>query len=96
MSAVISQGNWKCVGAESGIKFDDVELSANEPEWTDYDEKVRSSNCTTPTPARTKSSYTRCLLRFACTAWLIADRQLTPQANAGVSIMELESKIVRA
>ena len=32
-----SQGTWKCVGVESGTKFD-VDLS--EGEWVDYDEKV--------------------------------------------------------
>ncbi|KAJ2927162.1 hypothetical protein H1R20_g9909, partial [Candolleomyces eurysporus] len=33
------RGTWKCVGAESGTKFDDVDL--NEPEWVDYDEKTQ-------------------------------------------------------
>jgi hypothetical protein len=32
------QGIWKCVGAESGTVFSEVDLS--EGEWTDYDEKV--------------------------------------------------------
>ncbi|KAK7468804.1 hypothetical protein VKT23_003305 [Stygiomarasmius scandens] len=32
------QGIWKCVGAESGTPFTDVDLS--ESEWTDYDEKA--------------------------------------------------------
>lgn len=35
------KGPWKCVGAESGTAFDDVDLS--EGEWTDYDEKVSQS-----------------------------------------------------
>jgi hypothetical protein len=38
------QGGWKCVGAASGSKFDDVDLS--EGEWVDYDEKVRPSQTT--------------------------------------------------
>lgn len=50
------QGTWSCKGAESGTPFDEVELSLEEPEWTEYDEK----------------------------------------ANAGVSVMEFESKIERA
>ncbi|KAJ2920374.1 hypothetical protein MD484_g175, partial [Candolleomyces efflorescens] len=32
-------GIWKCTGAESGTKFDEVDL--NEPEWVDYDEKAQ-------------------------------------------------------
>lgn len=35
-----SQGTWKCVGAESGTAFPEVDLS--EGEWVDYDEKVRA------------------------------------------------------
>ncbi|GAA5997112.1 uncharacterized protein JCM10292_006216 [Rhodotorula paludigena] len=37
------KGEWACVGAESGTKFDEVELSNDEPEWTDYDEKAGAS-----------------------------------------------------
>ena len=38
---------WRCAGAESGTKFEDVELSNDEPEWTEYDEKVSTfSPCT--------------------------------------------------
>lgn len=36
-----AQGIWKCVGAESGTPFNEVELE--EGEWVDYDEKVRVS-----------------------------------------------------
>lgn len=32
------QGIWKCEGAESGTKFDEVDLV--DGEWNDYDEKV--------------------------------------------------------
>ncbi|KZT75116.1 DUF866-domain-containing protein [Daedalea quercina L-15889] len=32
------RGTWRCVGAESGTVFDDVELG--EGEWVDYDEKA--------------------------------------------------------
>ncbi|KAM0792790.1 hypothetical protein ACM66B_002559 [Microbotryomycetes sp. NB124-2] len=35
------KGTWSCVGVESGTKFDEVELSLDEPDgWTDYDEKA--------------------------------------------------------
>ncbi|KAH6917474.1 hypothetical protein BKA70DRAFT_1367901 [Coprinopsis sp. MPI-PUGE-AT-0042] len=33
------QGIWKCVGAESGTVFDEVDLT--EGEWNDYDEKSK-------------------------------------------------------
>jgi len=33
------QGNWRCVGFESGTQFDEVDLTDNE--WTDYDEKAK-------------------------------------------------------
>lgn len=32
------RGIWKCVGQESGTKFDEVDLE--DREWTDYDEKA--------------------------------------------------------
>ncbi|KAJ3499489.1 hypothetical protein NMY22_g19503 [Coprinellus aureogranulatus] len=32
------KGPWKCVGAESGTKFDDIDLG--DGEWVDYDEKA--------------------------------------------------------
>jgi hypothetical protein len=32
---------WKCQGAESGTKFNEVELE--DGEWNDYDEKARPS-----------------------------------------------------
>ncbi|OSX67343.1 hypothetical protein POSPLADRAFT_1129178, partial [Postia placenta MAD-698-R-SB12] len=32
------RGVWKCIGVESGSKFDDVDLE--EGEWVDYDEKA--------------------------------------------------------
>ncbi|TFY64048.1 hypothetical protein EVJ58_g2882 [Rhodofomes roseus] len=34
------RGTWRCVGAESGTVFNEVEL--DEGEWVDYDEKVVS------------------------------------------------------
>ena len=34
----LRQGIWKCVGADSGTVFTDVDLE--EGEWVDYDEKV--------------------------------------------------------
>lgn len=35
------QGTWKCVGVESGTKFENVDLNEGpESEWVDYDEKV--------------------------------------------------------
>ena len=36
------QGTWACKGAESNTPFDEVELSKDEADWNDYDEKVRS------------------------------------------------------
>ncbi|GAA6005335.1 hypothetical protein JCM10207_002942 [Rhodosporidiobolus poonsookiae] len=50
------KGVWSVKGAESGTLFDEVEISADEPEWTDYDEK----------------------------------------AGAGVSVMEVETRVQRA
>lgn len=35
------QGVWIGKGAESGTTFDEVEISLEEPEYSDYDEKVR-------------------------------------------------------
>ncbi|KZP00854.1 DUF866-domain-containing protein [Calocera viscosa TUFC12733] len=35
------QGAWECKGAESGTKFGEIELG--EGEWTDYDEKAKTS-----------------------------------------------------
>lgn len=37
------QGTWTCKGAQSNTPFEEVELSKEEAEWNDYDEKVRSS-----------------------------------------------------
>lgn len=34
----VTQGVWKCIGAESGTVFSEVDL--DEGEWVDYDEKV--------------------------------------------------------
>lgn len=39
---MICQGIWKCVGAESGTAFSEVDLE--EGEWVDYDEKVIAPN----------------------------------------------------
>ncbi|BGP13125.1 hypothetical protein JCM10213_000872 [Rhodosporidiobolus nylandii] len=55
VTAFDPKGVWQCKGAESGTVFDEVEVSEEEPEWTDYDEK----------------------------------------AGAGVSIMEVETRIQR-
>ena len=93
---LMRQGTWRCVGAESGTKFDEVELSNDEPEWTEFDEKVRTS-----------FPYYHLQQRRCCaTAPLSTDEYMSlkadfhadtrPQANAGVSIMEFESKIERA
>ncbi|KAI5477081.1 hypothetical protein MNV49_006880 [Pseudohyphozyma bogoriensis] len=36
------KGIWSCKGVESNTKFDEVELSLDEPDgWTDYDEKAQ-------------------------------------------------------
>jgi hypothetical protein len=41
ITAFDPKGIWSCKGTESGTKFDEVELSLEEPDgWTDYDEKV--------------------------------------------------------
>ncbi|GAA5971414.1 hypothetical protein JCM11641_008344 [Rhodosporidiobolus odoratus] len=40
ITAFDPRGVWTCTGAESGTVFDEVEISADEPEWTDYDEKA--------------------------------------------------------
>ncbi|BGP45132.1 hypothetical protein JCM10450v2_000949 [Rhodotorula kratochvilovae] len=37
------QGTWMCKGAESGTVFDEVELSKEEADWNDYDEKASES-----------------------------------------------------
>ena len=34
----ISQGEWRCVGTESGTKFSGIDLT--DGEWFDYDEKA--------------------------------------------------------
>lgn len=34
----VPEGRWECVGAETGTKFDDVDLE--DTEWHDYDEKA--------------------------------------------------------
>ena len=39
LKAQLYQGKWKAVGAESGTRFDEIDLS--EGEWYDYDEKVQ-------------------------------------------------------
>lgn len=36
----LTKGTWKCVGVESGTQFTEVSLDENE--WVDYDEKVRN------------------------------------------------------
>ncbi|GAA5903398.1 hypothetical protein JCM6882_006537 [Rhodosporidiobolus microsporus] len=50
------KGVWTCKGSESNTVFDEVEISLDEPEWNDYDEK----------------------------------------SSAPVSVMEVETKVVRA
>jgi hypothetical protein len=39
-----AQGTWRCAGAETGTKFDEVDLNESEWEWVDYDEKVGFEN----------------------------------------------------
>ncbi|ORY53998.1 hypothetical protein BCR35DRAFT_296853 [Leucosporidium creatinivorum] len=40
ITAFDPKGIWSCKGTESGTKFEEVELSLEEPDgWTDYDEK---------------------------------------------------------
>ncbi|KAH8102544.1 DUF866-domain-containing protein, partial [Cristinia sonorae] len=39
------RGTWKCVGAESGTVFSEIEIE--DGEWVDYDEKVRQYLSTT-------------------------------------------------
>jgi hypothetical protein len=70
------QGTWRCVGAESGTKFDEVELSNDEPEWTEFDEKVR------PPP------FARFILLHFPAMWPLDDfprlgSMLTPDSLAG-------------
>lgn len=37
----VAQGEWQAKGAESGTRFDEIELSKEETDgWTDYDEKA--------------------------------------------------------
>jgi hypothetical protein len=36
------KGVWQAKGAESNTKFDEIDLSLEESEWNDYDEKVSS------------------------------------------------------
>lgn len=75
------QGTWACKGAESNTPFDEVELSKDEADWNDYDEKVRSLS---PSPSS---------LLFAGAR---AHDLLRSQAGEGVSIMDLETRIQRA
>ncbi|GAA5856384.1 hypothetical protein JCM8547_008717 [Rhodosporidiobolus lusitaniae] len=37
------KGIWSAKGAESGTKFEEIEISLQEPEWVDYDEKAGAS-----------------------------------------------------
>jgi Eukaryotic protein of unknown function (DUF866) len=39
----VLQAGWSALGAESGTKFDDIDLT--EGDWADYDEKVYTSWC---------------------------------------------------
>lgn len=54
--------------------FDEVEISKDEPEWSDYDEKASPATPRSATPTDLSSR----------------------QAGAGVSIMEIETRISRA
>ena len=74
------KGVWSAKGAESNTKFEEIDLSLEESEWNDYDEKV-SYPLARPRKLRT---------------WIDLSRIYTFQASAPVSIMEFETRIDRA